>query len=254
MSQIKIKCLCGEQLNENLFKAHFKLCETFKANFNDLDTLISQFLKKYDPLLVRFLLKRYIKLIEHKYNIFKKGNKINNINKIFNSKSTINKNKNINNIIFNNNINRSISNISIQRNLNSINNSRKKLKTDSPNYIIKKNNKKNKFTNIFKEKYPNFSNFYGYNLIDIGLNIEYDEYETIVLCSEETYTCFLTKKCVKISEDLSKKLEPKLGNLFILIYNKSKENKFNYDLSLKEKERNLRFSFQEKVFLFELWK
>ena len=66
MNKRNIKCLCGNEYNETTFKTHFKNCEIYKNNFKELDILINKYLKIYDSLLVRFLLKRYIKLIESK--------------------------------------------------------------------------------------------------------------------------------------------------------------------------------------------
>lgn len=69
MNKIKINCLCGKEYNENTFKVHYKTCKDFINTFKDLDSNISKYLKNYEPLLIRFLLKRYIKIIESKLNI-----------------------------------------------------------------------------------------------------------------------------------------------------------------------------------------
>ena len=58
------KCVCNENHDKNTFKKHFKKCDLFKQKFEDIDFKISALLKDYNPLLIKYFLLRYIKLIE----------------------------------------------------------------------------------------------------------------------------------------------------------------------------------------------
>ena len=76
-----INCLCGKEYKENDFKKHFQKCRLFKEKFNKLDSNLSILLKinsntKEDLIFLKFLLKRYIEIIENKLNIFENINKI----------------------------------------------------------------------------------------------------------------------------------------------------------------------------------
>ena len=66
-----IICLCGNEFNKFEFKKHYKKCKLFFERFKNLDMRISFLLNKYlsikeNIILVRFLFKRYINLIDKK--------------------------------------------------------------------------------------------------------------------------------------------------------------------------------------------
>ena len=71
MDQTKLKCMCGEQFLPNDFTKHFGSCPQFKAEFKEFDSKFGELLKAYSEpkeklLIVRFLLKLYIAVIEKK--------------------------------------------------------------------------------------------------------------------------------------------------------------------------------------------
>jgi hypothetical protein len=77
MEKDSFKCVCNESQDKKSFKEHFKECPLFKKNFEDIDNKISISLKKYDSLLVKNFLLRYIKLIEAKIKKEKEQEKFN---------------------------------------------------------------------------------------------------------------------------------------------------------------------------------
>ena len=71
MDPNRIKCMCGETFNVGDFQNHFGKCQQFKAEFKDFDSKFGELLKAYSEpkeklLIVRFLLKLYIAVIEKK--------------------------------------------------------------------------------------------------------------------------------------------------------------------------------------------
>jgi len=71
MDQNKLKCMCGETFSSNDFTKHFGGCQQFKAEFKEFDSKFGELLKAYSEpkeklLIVRFLLKLYIAVIEKK--------------------------------------------------------------------------------------------------------------------------------------------------------------------------------------------
>ena len=81
MNNNNIECICGKIFEINIFKKHFKKCKEFIHKFNKSDyymiILIKEYLKdKKNIFLLKFLLKRYIKLLDIKIKEF--TNTINN--------------------------------------------------------------------------------------------------------------------------------------------------------------------------------
>ena len=71
MEKIKLFCECGEEFTEEEFKRHFNACHKFKIHFKDFDTKLAQLLienskPKERLLIIKFLLKQYIFIIENK--------------------------------------------------------------------------------------------------------------------------------------------------------------------------------------------
>ena len=71
MDPNRIKCMCGETFNVADFQNHFGKCQQFKAEFKDFDSKFGELLKAYSEpkeklLIVRYLLKLYIAVIEKK--------------------------------------------------------------------------------------------------------------------------------------------------------------------------------------------
>ena len=69
MNNHKIKCLCGEDFEEKKYKKHFIKCNPFIAKFEKFDyklsILLEEFLQdKGNYIYIRFLLKRYLKIID----------------------------------------------------------------------------------------------------------------------------------------------------------------------------------------------
>ena len=74
------KCLCENKYNESEFKTHIQICNAFKIKFKKFDTIVSLLIKSYsdteeDLRFVKFLLKRFIKLINIKLNYNQVSNK-----------------------------------------------------------------------------------------------------------------------------------------------------------------------------------
>ena len=71
MEKIKLSCECGEEFSEEEFKKHYSSCHKFKIHFKDFDSKLSQLLienskPKEKLLIIKFLLKQYIYIIENK--------------------------------------------------------------------------------------------------------------------------------------------------------------------------------------------
>ena len=71
MDQRKIKCECKKDFDTEEFSKHFVSCKDFKNIFNEFDSRMAYILKKYaEPkerlLIIHFLLKQYINVIERK--------------------------------------------------------------------------------------------------------------------------------------------------------------------------------------------
>ena len=91
MDPNKIKCMCGETFNGNDFQNHLGKCQQFKAEFKEFDSKFGELLKAYSEpkeklLIVRYLLKLYIAIIEKKlkkyYDNLSKSSKASNSNVI----------------------------------------------------------------------------------------------------------------------------------------------------------------------------
>ena len=77
-----INCLCGKEISKEDFERHFISCSTFKEKFNKFDLKLSMLIKIYSSskeelVFVKFMLKRFIKLINYKLNNYENNNKIN---------------------------------------------------------------------------------------------------------------------------------------------------------------------------------
>ena len=71
MDQRKIKCECKQDFDIDDFSKHFSSCKDFKKTFNAFDYKISYLLKEFSHpkerlLIIHFLLKQYINVIETK--------------------------------------------------------------------------------------------------------------------------------------------------------------------------------------------
>ena len=71
MDQRKLKCACGQQFLEEEFGKHYTGCQPFKHLFKEFDTKFGELLKAYSEpkenlLIVKFLLKQYINVIDKK--------------------------------------------------------------------------------------------------------------------------------------------------------------------------------------------
>ena len=105
-----IECICGNKYGEHILKKHIKECSLFREKFEDFDFKISKLLQqilynKTNIILVRFLFKRYIKIMNHKIKEYE-NRESNNNNNIINDyiyeetispEKTIIKNYNYNN-------------------------------------------------------------------------------------------------------------------------------------------------------------
>ena len=71
MADKNIICECKQNFNEEQFSKHFSSCKDFKLTFNDFDSKFSFLLKQFSEpkerlVIVRFLLKQYLNVIEQK--------------------------------------------------------------------------------------------------------------------------------------------------------------------------------------------
>ena len=116
MDQTKLKCMCGESFLPNDFTKHFGGCQQFKAEFKEFDSKFGELLKAYSEpkeklLIVRYLLKLYIAVIEKKlkkyYDNVNKENPamVNNMNPPAPVQMSHPPNENVNNNLNHNNIN-----------------------------------------------------------------------------------------------------------------------------------------------------
>ena len=97
MSEENIECECGIIISEMKFKDHFKDCSKLFNKYKDLDFKINKLIKEYidskeSLIIVKFLFKRFIKLLEHKLK-----NYINNIKSGKESEEINSESKNIKN-------------------------------------------------------------------------------------------------------------------------------------------------------------
>ena len=71
MDQRKITCVCGQKFAQEEFQRHFSSCQPFKSQFKEFDSKFGELLKSYSEpkerlLIVKFLLKQYINVIDKK--------------------------------------------------------------------------------------------------------------------------------------------------------------------------------------------
>ena len=71
MDQKKIECACSQKFTEEEFKRHFNSCIPFRLQFKEFDSKFGKLLKLYSEpeeklLIVKFLLKQYINIIDKK--------------------------------------------------------------------------------------------------------------------------------------------------------------------------------------------
>ena len=71
MDQRKLTCVCGQQFSEEEFARHYSSCQLFKQQFREFDSKFGELLKQYSEpkerlLIVKFLLKQYINVIDKK--------------------------------------------------------------------------------------------------------------------------------------------------------------------------------------------
>ena len=71
MDQRKLPCVCGQEFDEEQFVKHFSTCQDFKSKFREFDQKFGELLKSYSEpkerlLIVKFLLKQYISVIDKK--------------------------------------------------------------------------------------------------------------------------------------------------------------------------------------------
>ena len=113
MGESIIECLCGKKYGEHILKKHIKECSLFRKKFEVFDFKISKILQqmlyeKKNLFLVRFLFKRYIKMMNHKIKEYEnrenyKQNIINDYQyeETITPENSTNKNHNYNNNNFN---------------------------------------------------------------------------------------------------------------------------------------------------------
>ena len=71
MDQRKLTCACGQQFSEEDFGRHYSSCQPFKQQFKEFDSKFGELLKAYSEpkerlLIVKFLLRQYINVIDKK--------------------------------------------------------------------------------------------------------------------------------------------------------------------------------------------
>ncbi len=104
MDKIKLPCACGKKFIENEFDKHYKSCELFKRHFKDFDTKFGELLRVYgEPkenlLTIKFLLKKYVEIIDKKINDYFENLGQNPPIKINNNKYMNNNNQNLNELL-----------------------------------------------------------------------------------------------------------------------------------------------------------
>ena len=186
MSIKNFKCICGNNYNEKSFEKHFKICNKYKNNFIDLDFKISLYLRKYNPLLVKFLLMKYIELIDHNLKRNEGFEKEINITNDQTTKEIDNNNINKKNINFKNNINNKSNenNYEVKYNNNNINsNINNSIDENIFNSIesnifskFKKNSNKNDIQ-IKKYKSDVLNNKSNQKINDFKINNNYDLFQ-----------------------------------------------------------------------------
>ena len=127
MNKDNIKCLCGKVFDEKNFIFHCKYCKLFLNKFTKFDFAIARTLEKYlynkeNLVIIKFMLKRYLKLIEKKMKKFKTHNILCQMNNFMNKNNIIydnmynyNFNNSINSFNNNNNINNNKYNLRQQK-------------------------------------------------------------------------------------------------------------------------------------------
>ena len=158
MNNNNIECICGKIFEIKIFKNHFRKCKEFIHKFKKFDYYMIIFIKEYLKdkkyiILLKFLLRRYIKLLDIKIKEFTNtiNNNINIIETIVNTK-TPRSNETTNNYTLD------------SKNI--------KDKTDENNYSFLFdqvfNNNKNNITDI--KNNDNFNNNYSSNISNYGIN------------------------------------------------------------------------------------
>ena len=71
MNQRKIKCVCKEEFKEEEYTGHYYGCKQFKQQFKEFDSKLGELLKRFSEpkenlLIIKFLLKQYINVIDIK--------------------------------------------------------------------------------------------------------------------------------------------------------------------------------------------
>ena len=238
MNELKFQCLCGEEYNEIEFKNHFKKCELYINNFIELDIIICKYLKIYEPLLIRFLLKRYIKKIESQTNKNEKDKRkknpsqsetkliiSKNINIHLNSQNIINSFPSSDNIIFNS--------VRKKKKINNINNFEKRKKIGFENELDK--------------------NFHKYKLYSIGSSLTEKEQETIINCAKEALNREKgndkEKNILEIKNYIKEHLKSKLSDNWLISITDNNEQKENNDLNLDTVKSQKYIEFEIKEFM-----
>ena len=157
-----IKCLCGIEYKNIDFKKHFKKCKIFTKYFKEFDLKISILLKNYannkeNLLIIKFLFKRYIKLINNELKKFK--NNDNNIDKDIN-KDNLNTDKNHNKVY--NHLNNNLDNNN-QNYINNKNEKKEEAKSEKDKEKDKENDEENDDNNNDYDYDSDFDNDYNIN-------------------------------------------------------------------------------------------
>ena len=172
MNTDNIRCLCGKVFDEKNFTIHCKICKLFLKEFTNFDLIIAKALEKYsynkeNLFIIKFMLKRYLKLIERKIKKYKGHNNIWQMNNFINNNIIFNNmNNNKNNPIYNNfnykyNINNNIYNFPYSK--NNVLNLYQSSSFNAKNNIYNLANPKNDFDIIATYKSPTLI---GLNKID----------------------------------------------------------------------------------------
>ena len=80
MNNDNIRCLCGKEFDEKNFTMHCKYCHLFLKKYTKFDFIIAGLLAEYlydeeNLFIIKFMLKRYLKLIGRKIKKYKAHNK-----------------------------------------------------------------------------------------------------------------------------------------------------------------------------------
>ena len=78
-------CICSKVFKVKEFESHIKLCKTFQNQFQKLEYLIKEYIRKFDYLLITLFLEQYTKFLKDYINKVIISNNIHN-NKIIESK------------------------------------------------------------------------------------------------------------------------------------------------------------------------